>query len=163
MHARSVTFTCLDAGREARQGGGGGLSAEWAWNGALLPSYAPAALWPNGPSRACGGSWGLCSAWSSQGSGRRTASVTSEGRGGVSGGPPARPYVLLCGSRPIPPCVLSQEESDSGLPTGGEKVPGLVVKKEFVSPFYPHPGTSGKVPPLLDSHFLLCKMGPPKF
>ena len=149
-------------GRPGR-GGVGGCLRRWAWNGALLPSYAPAALWPNGPSRACGGSWGLCSAWSSQGSGRRTASVTSEGRGGVSGGPPARPYVLLCGSRPIPPCVLSQEESDSGLPTGGEKVPGLVVKEEFVSPFYPHPGTSGKVPPLLDSHFLLCKMGPPKF
>ena len=28
MHARSMTFTCLDAGREAREGGGGGLSVE---------------------------------------------------------------------------------------------------------------------------------------
>lgn len=54
-----------------------------AWNGdclTFLPSYAPAALWLNGPSRACGGSWGPCSAWSSQGSDRHRASVTSEGQ-----------------------------------------------------------------------------------
>lgn len=57
-----------------------------------------------------------------------------------------------------------QEESASGLPTGRGKVPGLAVKEAFVSPLYPHPGTSGKLPPLSDSHFLLCKMmGPPKF
>lgn len=65
-------------------------------NRAVLPSYAPAALWPNGPSRACGASWGPCSVWSSRGSDRRMASATSEGRGCVSEGPPSRPKVLLC-------------------------------------------------------------------
>lgn len=70
-------------------------------------------------------------------------------------------YALLCGSCPIPPCVLGQEESDSGLPTGAGKVPGLAVKEASVSPFCPHPGTSGKLPPLSDSHFLLCNMAPP--
>lgn len=77
-------------------GGQGGLQ-RWTRDRARLPSYAPAALWLNGPSRACAGSWGLCSAWSSQESDRRTASGTSGGRGGVSKGPPARPKVLLRG------------------------------------------------------------------
>lgn len=62
----------------------------------LLPSYAPAALWRNGPSRACGGSWGPCSAWSSRGSGRHRASVTSEGQRWGEGAAVWQPSVVLC-------------------------------------------------------------------
>lgn len=48
----------------------------------VLPSYAPAVLWQNELSRACAGSWGRCSVWSSQESDRHRASVNvSKGKG----------------------------------------------------------------------------------
>lgn len=121
----------------------------------LLPSYAPAALWLNGPSRACGGSWGPCSAWSSRGSGRRRASVTSEGQRWGEGAAVWQPSVALCDpqqeggqlqahtqSLPVSPARrgLTQPALPTRLSEGG-----------VGSPCYPHAGTSEKSTPIPES------------